>query len=255
MNAGLNFSKWVRHFQNNRLNRPEPDWQAPLLLPPHQAALLVKSLAEYQLGDGGGPCRLIAADAEELRASSAQVKQVVDLWFAEEAEHSRLLGGAVRRLGGEFVTDSFAFRLFNHCRRFFDAQFEMLVLLLVEIVSTGYYRVIRRHCQDAPVAHMCALILRDEAGHIQFHRDRLAADFPEGPPWAWVAMFHGLGHACAAFLWLGHGRWLRPLGATWGELSLHVRHGLRRFIRQLHPAPAALMPKHLAPQVACAGNA
>jgi hypothetical protein len=143
----------------------------------------------------------------------------------------------VERLGGELVADSFAFRWFNRCRRLVDVRFEMLVLLLVEIVSTGYYRVIRRHCGDKPVEAMCALILRDEAGHVRFHRDRLAADFPDGPPRAWVALFHALGHACTAFLWLGHGRWLRPLGATWAELHRHVRHGLRRFVWDLRARP------------------
>ncbi len=237
----MNYTKWIAHFQNNRCHRAEPAWGSPLTLTETKRRALVRSLAEYQLGDGGGPCRLIAHDAEALRDSAAQVRQVVDLWFAEEAEHSRLLGGAVTRLGGEFITDTFAFRLFNRCRRAFDVQFEMLVLLLVEIVSTGYYRVIRRHCDDKPVADMCALILRDEGGHVMFHRDRLAADYPEGPPPAWVLMFHTLGYACAAFLWLGHGRWLRPLGGTWRELLLHVHHGLRRFVRQLSPdsTPAA----------------
>jgi len=242
----MNNSKWISHFQSNRRNRPEPVWEMPLTLTEDCRRALVLSLAEYQLGDGGGPCRLIARDAEAFRSTSAEVRQVVDMWFAEEAEHSRLLGGAVTRLGGEFITDTFAFRLFNHCRRFFDVQFEMLVLLLVEIVSTGYYRVIRRHCGDRPVAEMCALIIRDEVGHVMFHRDRLAAMFPEGPPAAWVLLFHLLGHACAAFLWLGHGRWLRTLGGTWAELHQHVRHGLRRFVRKLqptrHPAPMAEQP-------------
>lgn len=230
----MNYSKWILHFQSNRRERPEPAWDSPLALSEKKRRALARSLAEYQLGDGGGPCRLIAHDAEDLR-SSAQVRQVVDLWFAEEAEHSRLLGGAVTRLGGSFITDTFAFRLFNRCRRVFDVQFEMLVLLLVEIVSTGYYRVIRRHCDDAPVADMCSLILRDEGGHVMFHRDRLASDYPEGPPVAWVFAFHLLGYACAAFLWLGHGRWLRAIGGSWRELLLHVRHGLRRFVRQLQP--------------------
>jgi hypothetical protein len=235
----MNYHKWTRHFEQNRLNRVEPGWQSPLNLSEDKRRALAASLAEYQLGDGGGPCRLIAHDAEDRRQAEEAFRRVVDLWFAEEAEHSRLLGGAVTRLRGTFITDTFAFRLFNHCRRLFDAQFEMLVLLLVEIVSTGYYRVVRRHCDDKPIADMCGLILRDEGGHVMFHRDRLAADFPQGPPTAWVALFYALGYACTAFLWLGHGRWLGKLGAHRRELFQHVHHGLRRFIRQLRSGVAA----------------
>jgi hypothetical protein len=112
-------------------------------------------------------------------------------------------------------------------------QFEMLVLLLVEIVSTAYYRLIRRHCGDGPIDDMCRLILRDEIGHIAFHRARLGSRHPAGPSLAWRAMFHALGHACAAFLWLGHGKTFRTIGATRGELFRQVASGLRLFLWQL----------------------
>src|SRR3954468_3258796 len=176
----MNYHKWIAHFQANRLGRIEPDWTAPLALDDRRRRALASTLAEYQLGDGGGPCRLIAPDAESYRGSSEEAGRVVDLWFAEEREHSRLLAGAVRRGGGTFITSTPAFRLFNACRRLLGVQFEMLVLLIVEIVSTGYYRVIRRHVGDAPIAAMCRLILRDEARHIDFHRDRLGAWYPCG---------------------------------------------------------------------------
>jgi len=229
----MNYAHWIAHFRANRANRPEPDWEAPPTLGEEQRCALALSLAEYQLGDGGGPCRLIARDAENFRATAEEIRTVVDLWFDEEREHSRLLGGAVRRLGGEFVTSTFAFRAFNACRRACGVQFEMLVLLIVEIVSTVYYRVIRRHCGDAPIMAMCRLILRDEVGHIQFHRDRLASRHLRGVGRIWVWHFYGLGLACAAFLWMGHGRWLRAIGVCREEFFHHVRAGLRKFVEGL----------------------
>ena len=42
------------------------------------------------------------------------------------------------------------------------------------VVPAFGYRLLRRHCGDVALIQMCALILRDEAGHIRFHRDRLA---------------------------------------------------------------------------------
>lgn len=233
----MNLQKWIHHFGvANRLRRTEPEWEAPLCLPEKKRAALAATLAEYQLGDGGGPCKLIAHDAERLRATDEQVREVIDLWFKEEAEHSRLLGGAIRRLGGTFITDSFAFRWFNRCRRALGAQFEMQVLLLVEIVSTAYYHVICRHCDDQPVAHMCLLILRDEAGHVSFHRERLSSLHPQGVSLAWEMQYRLLGWACAWFLWLGHGRWLRALGATRKELFKLVDRGLERFLARLRIA-------------------
>lgn len=229
----MNYAHWIAHFRTNRLNRPEPAWDSPFTLPENRRQALARSLAEYQLGDGGGPCRLIAHDAEKYRARAAEIREVVDLWFDEERGHSRLLSGAVRRLRGEFVTTTFAFRLFNACRRACGVQFEMLVLLIVEIVSTGYYRVIRRHCGDVPIEAMCRLILRDEAGHILFHRDRLAARHPRGVDRFWKLRFYLLGLSCTAFLWMGHGRWLRETGITREELFRYVRADMRLFLRRL----------------------
>jgi hypothetical protein len=229
----MNYQHWITHFRTNRLDRPEPDWSMPFKLPEEKRRVLALSLAEYQLGDGGGECRLVAHDAESYRRSAEDARVVVDLWFQEEREHSRLLACAVRRVGGQFITDTFAFWLFYLVRRALGVQFEMLVLLIVEIVSTGYYRVIRRNVGDEPIADMCQLILRDEARHIDFHRDRLAAHHLRGVGALWALQFRLLGHACAWFLWLGHGGCLRTIGGTRTELFQHVRSGMANFLSQL----------------------
>jgi hypothetical protein len=133
----MNCQRWITHFRANKLDRPEPEWGAPFSMREPTRRLLAKSIAEYQLGDGGGECCLVARDAETFRGVTEEARELVDLWFAEEREHSRLLSGAVRRLDGEFITDTFAFRMFYACRRALGVQFELLVLLIVEIVSTG----------------------------------------------------------------------------------------------------------------------
>ena len=229
----MNYGHWIAHFKANKLDRPEPDWSAPFSMSEEKRRLLAKSIAEYQLGDGGGECRLVARDAESFRGSEEEARIVVDCWFAEEREHSRLLARAVERIGGEFITDTFAFRMFYACRRALGVQFEMLVLLIVEIVSTGYYRVIRKHVGDRPLANMCKLILRDEARHIDFHRDRLAAQHPRGFGAGRALIFRLLAECCASFLWLGHGRCLRALGGSRVELFRHVRGGVAGFLSEL----------------------
>jgi hypothetical protein len=229
----MTYQPWIEHFHANRLDRPEPDWGAPFTMPEEKRRLLALSLAEYQLGDGGGECCLVAADAELYRGSAEEARQVVDLWFAEEHEHSRLLACAVQRVGGTFVSTTFGFELFYAIRRRLGVQFEMLVLLVVEIVSTGYYRLIRRHVGDQPIADMCKLILRDEARHIDFHRDRLASRYPRGVGRLWTWQMHLLAEACGWFLWHGHGRALAALGGTRRELFGHIRSGVVNFLAEL----------------------
>jgi hypothetical protein len=99
----MNHAKWFAYFKRNKQNRPEPDWDAPINVPPTMLEPMLRSIEEFRLGDGGGPASLLAYDAEGFRNSTAEMRTIVDLWFAEEAEHARLLGCAVRRFGGRIM--------------------------------------------------------------------------------------------------------------------------------------------------------
>jgi hypothetical protein len=231
----LNCRRWLRHFRSNRENRPEPDWTAPITMSPARLAAMLPSLEQFRLGDGGGPASLIAANAESFRGQSEELRAIVDHWFAEEAEHARLLGCAVKRFGGRHITSHWSFSAFCACRRVLGVRFELQVLLLTELVSTGYYRVLRRHADDEPVRAMCSLILRDEAGHVAFHRDRLATD-GRARGWLWRMQFWACGHAAATVLWMSHGRCLTTLGGSRGEFFREIRFEIGRFIRRFAKA-------------------
>src|SRR5580658_3297699 len=164
----MNHAKWIRHFAQNKLNRPEPDWAAPSNVTPEMLVPMLKSIEQFRLGDGGGPASLIAFDRENFRSRTHEMRQIVDMWFAEEAEHARLLGCAVRRFGGRIITSHWSFTAFCLCRRVLGVRFELQVLTLTELVSTGYYRMLRHHSPDGTLAAVCELILRDEAGHVAF---------------------------------------------------------------------------------------
>jgi hypothetical protein len=232
----MNTAKWIHHFQRNRLNRPEPDWHAPITLTPDEIARVLPSLQQFQLGDGGGPACLIAGDAERFRGSTEEMRQLVDLWFTEEREHSRLLGGLLDRFSATSIRSHWSFSAFCLSRRVLGVRFELTVLLLTEIVSTAYYRVLRRHVPDVAVRQVCTMILRDEGGHVAFHRDRLAAgDARTGPQSSvlWPLRFRLLGYAAAMMLWVNHGECLRPFGATNREFYNEVEFEISRFIEKL----------------------
>src|SRR5262249_21944810 len=114
------------------------------------------------------------------------------------------------------------------CRRWFGVGFELTVLLLTEIVSTVYYRLLRRHGNDPALRSMCRLILRDETGHVAFHRDRLARAARAGRAgyevW-WELPFTMLG--------VSHAPGLRVRGARGREDYREVWHELSRFVRRL----------------------
>ena len=65
---------WIKHFEENHREQPEPDWRAPITLDLHTIAQVLPSLEGFQLGDGGGPVCLIAHDAERFRGKSRRNK-------------------------------------------------------------------------------------------------------------------------------------------------------------------------------------
>jgi hypothetical protein len=228
-----NVNRWLAHFRCNRENRLEPAWCAPMTLPAEVVAPLVHSLEQFQLGDGGGPAYLIARDRERFLSEGDGTRALVDLWFAEEREHARLLGAAVARFGGRCIKSHWSFTAFCLTRKWCGVRFELTVLLLTEIVSTIYYRLLRRHGDDLALRSMCRLIIRDEVGHVAFHRDRLARAARAGNAsyglW-WECRFRILGLAAASMLWVNHAPGLQALGASSVEFYREVWRELSRFV-------------------------
>lgn len=232
----IDWIKWANHFVSNAENRSEPAWETLPELSPERIRNLLPSLQQFELGDGGGPACLIAFNAERFRRFAPEARMVIDAWFAEEKEHSRLLGCAVARFRGELISTHWSFAAFCLVRRLFGVRFELQALLLTEIVSAAYYRLLRKHCGDKPLEEMCSLILRDEAGHIAFHLDRLAAADESMlgiRRRAWQAQFWGMGLVAATVLWANHGRYLVPLGATTREYYREVRAAISKFVSEL----------------------
>jgi len=250
----MNYAKWLDYFAQNQKDRPEPDWQAECNVPPHLLKPMLRSIEQFRLGDGGGPASLIAYDAHRFQDRPAELRQIVAMWFREEAEHARLLGGAVKRFGGRIINSHWSFTAFCWCRRILGVQFELQVLTLTELVSTAYYRMLRDYSPDGPLAAMCELILRDEAGHVAFQRDRLAAK--HCPPtglfgFLWRTQFLLCGYGAATMLWINHAPCLKTIGGTRGEFYAEVTHQLTGFLRSLRrlKRPAAI-PAQWAPPTA-----
>jgi hypothetical protein len=232
----MNHAKWINHFTRNRESRPEPDWNAPINVRPGALAPMLRSIEQFRLGDGGGPASLIAHDAEQFRGRTEQMRVIVDLWFKEEAEHARLLGCAVRRFGGRIITSHWSFTAFCFCRRVMGVRFELQVLTLTELVSTAYYRMLRTYSPDGPLAAMCELILRDEAGHVAFQRERIADAGNPKPGLRgilWRMQFVLFGYAAGTMLWVNHAPCLKAIGGSRAEFYSEVTRQLVRFFRSL----------------------
>jgi hypothetical protein len=242
----MNTQRWVRHFETNGSHRPEPHWNAPLALSGRALLKLRKSIQQFQLGDGGGPACLIAWDRNRY-LSDPDTKRLIDLWFKEEREHSRLLGDMLKRLGGEEIKSHWSFELFCGLRKYLGVQFELQALLGTEIVSHVYYKMLRKHGQDPALREMCSLIIRDEAGHIAFHRSRLADDGAEkGAAFGrlWGIRFRLRGLMAGTVLWANHRGALLALGASDLEFYRWIWRDANAFINALRREKVVMLRKH-----------
>ena len=238
----MNDAKWIEYFSSNQQNRREPAWAAPVNIPPAVLAPVLRSIEQFRLGDGGGPASLIAHNAESFRGRTEDLRQTVDFWFKEEAEHARLLGCAVKRFGGRFIYSHWSFTAFCLCRRVLGVRFELQVLTLTELVSTAYYKMLRKYSPDGPLAAMCELILRDEAGHVAFQRDRIAGNGCPRPGirgWLWRFQFLLCGYAAGTVLWANHAPCLKAIGGTRAEFYSEITRQMTRFIRSLRRAASS----------------
>ncbi len=224
---------WIRHFKNNARARQEPPWNTPLLpLPPEEQRVLVNSLEQFQLGDGGGPAGLIAWNLGAYLKKYPSMREVIDLWFQEETEHSRLLGLAVKRFGGKPISSHWSFSLFCLSRRLLGIRFELYCLLLTEVVSNNFYKMLRSRYGDPALRILCDQIIRDETGHIAFHRARLAFDLDGkhtlGKRWAFTMNL--LAMLAATTLWVSHRKTLVQRGANSFEFTIRCLDDTARFV-------------------------
>jgi hypothetical protein len=232
LHTTMNYQKWVKHFEKNSLQRPEPDWGAPLAFQGRTLHKLRRSIQQFQLGDGGGPAYLIAWDRNRY-LSDPEVKRVIDLWFNEEKEHSRLLGSLLQRLGAEKIESHWSFSLFCGVRKFLGVRFELQALLGTEIVSNVYYKMLRKHGDDAALKGMCDLIIRDETGHIAFHRSRLADAGAANYGAGWSVLFRLRALLAGTVLWVNHRGALVALGGSDAGFYRWVWRDTAAFINRL----------------------
>lgn len=230
---------WLRHFENHRAGWSAPDWEhlPPCRLDPERRRLLAESLAIFQIGETGGGTRLRRFVTESAglgdRSREAVYARAVDLFIAEENDHARLLAGMVGYLGGELKRKHWANSVFRSVRTWLGLEFNLQVLLTAELIADAYYGLLARAVPDAVVSEVCGRIVRDEAGHIGFHRTyfslRHRGRLPVGTA-LWGLQFQMLYLMAEALVWREHGACLRAFGIGRAAFQSRGRAACRRFL-------------------------
>lgn len=221
----MNFSSWLAYFQKESLKNFEPDWRLPVSLPPAHAQALAASLARYQLGESGDG-EVLLRDARRIYPGEDDYCSALASYIRVEGLHAQLLARLVHHLGGKPIARHWTHSMFRLVRRALGARFEIEVLAIAEIVGTAYYRLLRRHVADPVVEQVCEQLLHDEARHLDFHGERLAADqrgwgLAAHALWAW--RFRALIFCASTIAWIDHGKVVRTFGGTHHEFRTETR--------------------------------
>ncbi|EDY20818.1 conserved hypothetical protein [Chthoniobacter flavus Ellin428] len=228
----MNSTTWLHYYQQNRLNRPEPQWDLPLNEHPAIVAELARSLSHFQLGESGEGTHLLR-EARRTHADDPAYQEALVLFIAEEQEHARLLQKLVERYRGRLVSRHWTHTLFRLFRRALGMGFELQVLVIAELIGTAYYRLLENRSNDPVLREVCELVLRDEAKHIAFHAERFGASQTTWLPVEralWLAQFQALFLAALQVAWTDHHRTLRTLRIGRGEFQREARHECVQFL-------------------------
>ena len=169
----MNSSDWLAYFRQNQISRRGIAWHEGITLDPRLRAPLARSLARFQLGESSDGARLKARARHLARETGDQAyADAIDLFIAEEQEHSRLLANVLHQLNAPLLHHHWTDSLFRRCRHLLGFYEEISVLLMAEIIALKYYGAIREGCRAPVLEVVCEQILADEKFHVRFHCER-----------------------------------------------------------------------------------
>lgn len=237
----MNSTRWLHHFHHNQTLHRQPeaepcgDVRCPLDDATRRA--LARSLAHFQLGESGEGRHLLAWAARDPEAAADPgYREALRLFLEEEHAHARLLARVVGHLGGTLVRRHWSHRAFKALRRLLGLRFEIQVLVTAELIGLTYYRLLGQRVRDPVVEAACARFVRDERGHLSFHRDWLGGIqhgwLPAGKAlWAWA--FQAIFLAVEFAVWLDHGGALRSVGVRRELFTREARRECGRWLGAL----------------------
>ncbi len=212
------WSDWRRHFEVNR-TRPLPEGLERLdEVPEAWRGAVAASLARFQLGEAGEGRIAHEIDGARLPGIDADYRAALKLFVAEEGRHGRILGHAVRALGGRLLEKNWTERLFVHGRRMLGLRLKLMVLLVAEVVGGAFYALLASRLPEGPLRRALGQICEDERHHLRYH-----GDFFQAQGWGplmragWWAAWWALALAASSVVLVDHRRTLKTLGIPLGE--------------------------------------
>jgi hypothetical protein len=229
--------RWLEHFTLNARRGPKLLWTKGAALDECERRTVADSIRQFQLGESGEGRHLKACAAAYAEASGdADYAAAIAAFVAEEQRHSAMLGQYLDLAGEARLTDSKVDGIFRWLRHLMGLELSLIVLSTAEVVATVYYRALRDATKCDLLRAICRRILRDEAAHLAFHRDRfliLRAKRSMLTRSVFRLFHHGLLMAALVPVWWCHGRVFRAGGLGFARLTLDAHGRLHQDLRRI----------------------
>lgn len=222
-------------FEANRL-RPEPAVDVGNeMIPLAWRAVLAASLARFQAGETGEGRIVNEVGKVSWATVDADYRESMRLFIAEEGRHARLLGRAVKSLGGRPAPQAWTEAAFRFGRRAVGLRTKLIVLWAAEIGAVVGYAALAERLPACGLHDGLTQMIGDERRHLAFHTTffRRACADPASRLVAEVALT-GAVTAAIAVMWTDHRELWTTLGVGRAELATRALHELRTTLSALH---------------------
>ena len=165
----MRWRDWLEHFERSK-ERPLPPI-ADVAIEEEATRHVVRSLAVFQKGETGEGRIAKEIHRVQLDGIDDDYRRALALFIAEEGRHARILGAAIRAMGGEILSNTWTDRLFVFGRRLAGIRLKLMVLCVAEIVGITFYAMIARALPPGDLRAALEQIVGDEEHHLAFHAD------------------------------------------------------------------------------------
>lgn len=226
------YDRWLRYFSDRHGEELYAPLEEPFVERPGREAM-ARSLARFELGESGDGANLKSLVST---TGDAAYSRAIELFVAEENTHAEWLEMLRSRFGGEKLTSHWSDSAFVLLRHIGGLRREICVLLTAELVALTYYRILPLAYEDPALAAACKRILRDERGHVAFHRATLSREFsgmPAPARSAAIISWRSFVATTAAIVAWDHRDVLELAGVSRPEFTAEVRENARRLARAI----------------------
>lgn len=221
-------------FEASRL-RPEPPVdEGNEAIPAAWRAVLAASLARFQAGETGEGRIVHEIGKVGWSTVDADYRESMRLFIAEEGRHARLLGRAVKSLGGRPAPAAWTEMAFRFGRRAVGIRTKLIVLWAAEIGAVVGYGALVERLPACGLQVGLTQMIADEHRHLAFHTAffrRACAD--RASRLAAEAALTAAVTAAVAVMWADHRELWGAIGVGRGELAARAFTVLRSTVTSL----------------------